>query len=148
MHVKYESVSHSVMSSSLQPMDCSLPGSSVHGISQARILEWVAVSYSRGSSWPRDRTCISCSPHWQTDSLPLCYRGSPCLLRSWPQTDLLQGGRFPASWTWDFFFFAQVNFDFYLFHSGDFGMSTHNFCRWHSVKSPLQLVIEWISSLI
>ena len=32
------------------PMDCSLPGSSVHGILQARILEWVAISYSRGSS--------------------------------------------------------------------------------------------------
>ena len=36
------------------PMDCSLPGSSIHGISQARILEWVAISSSRGSSWPRD----------------------------------------------------------------------------------------------
>ena len=38
------------------PMDCSLPGSSVHGISQAKILEWVAVSFSRGSSEPRDWT--------------------------------------------------------------------------------------------
>ena len=38
--------------------DCSLPGSSVHGISQARILEWVAISFSRGSSWPRDWTCL------------------------------------------------------------------------------------------
>ena len=36
------------------PMDCSPPGSSVHGIFQARILEQVAISYSRGSSWPRD----------------------------------------------------------------------------------------------
>ena len=36
------------------PMDCSLPGSSVHGILQARILEWVAIPFSRGSSWPRD----------------------------------------------------------------------------------------------
>ena len=41
-------------------MDCSLPGSSVHGISQARILECVAVSFSWGSFWPRDRTHISC----------------------------------------------------------------------------------------
>ena len=41
------------------PMDRSLPGSSVRGISQARILEWVAMSSSRGSSPPRDRTCIS-----------------------------------------------------------------------------------------
>ena len=38
------------------PMDCRPPGSSVHGISQARILEWVAISYSRGSSQSRDRT--------------------------------------------------------------------------------------------
>ena len=41
------------------PMECSLPGSSVHGIFQARILEWVAVSFSRGSSQPRNQTCIS-----------------------------------------------------------------------------------------
>ena len=40
-------------------MDCSLPGSSVHGISQARVLEWFAISFSRGSSWPRDRTQVS-----------------------------------------------------------------------------------------
>ena len=41
-------------------MDCSLPGSSVHGIFQARVLEWVAISFSRGSSRPRDRTQVSC----------------------------------------------------------------------------------------
>ena len=43
------------------PMDCSLPGSSVHGILQARILEWVAMPSSRGSSQPRDRTWVSCT---------------------------------------------------------------------------------------
>ena len=43
------------------PVNCSLPGSSVHGILQARILEWVAVPSSRGSSWPRDQTHISCT---------------------------------------------------------------------------------------
>ena len=42
------------------PLDCSQPGSSAHGIFQARILEWVAISSSRSSSWPRDRTCVSC----------------------------------------------------------------------------------------
>ena len=42
------------------PMDCSLPDFSVHGIFQARILEWVAVSFFRGSSWPRDWTWVSC----------------------------------------------------------------------------------------
>ena len=41
------------------PMDCSLPGSSVHGIFQSRVLEWVAISFSRGSSWPRDQTWVS-----------------------------------------------------------------------------------------
>ena len=40
-------------------VDCSLPGSSVHGILSARILEWVAVSFSRGSSRPRDQTWVS-----------------------------------------------------------------------------------------
>ena len=40
--------------------DCSLSGSSVHGISQARILEWIAIFFSRGSSRPRDQTCLSC----------------------------------------------------------------------------------------
>ena len=43
------------------PMDCSPPGSSVHGILQARVLEWVAVSFSRGSSQPSDQTRVSCS---------------------------------------------------------------------------------------
>ena len=41
------------------PMDCSLPGSSVHGILQARVLEWVAMPFSRGSSQPKDRTQVS-----------------------------------------------------------------------------------------
>ena len=41
-------------------MYCSSPGSSVHGISQARILEWVTISYSKGSFWPRDQKHISC----------------------------------------------------------------------------------------
>ena len=43
------------------PMDSSLPGSSVHGIFQARILEWAAISFSRGSSQPRDWTGVSCT---------------------------------------------------------------------------------------
>ena len=43
------------------PMDCSPPGSSLHGILQARVLEWVAISFSRGSSRLRDRTRISCA---------------------------------------------------------------------------------------
>ena len=53
------------------PMDYNPPGSSVHGILQARILEWVAISSSWRSSWPRDRVCVSCIgrrllSHWAT----------------------------------------------------------------------------------
>ena len=41
------------------PMDCSLPCSSVHGIFKARVLKWVAISFSRGSSWPRNQSQVS-----------------------------------------------------------------------------------------
>ena len=56
-------------------MDCSPPGSSVHGISQGRILEWVVISFSRGSSWSRDQIHISCFSrqilyHWATKEAP------------------------------------------------------------------------------
>ena len=46
------------------PTDCSPPGSSVHEISQARMLEWVAIPFSRGAFWPRDRTPVSCITRW------------------------------------------------------------------------------------
>ena len=58
-------------------VDCSLPGSSVHGILQARILEWDAISYSRGSSWLRDGTCI---PHVSCIGGQILYQ--QCHLRS------------------------------------------------------------------
>ena len=51
--------SRAVVSDSLQLVDCNLSGSSLHGILQARILEWVAISFSRGSSWSRDWTWVS-----------------------------------------------------------------------------------------
>ena len=65
----------SVMSDSLQhhglwPVSCS-----AHAIFQARILGWVSISYSRGSSPPRDQSL--CLLHCQADSLPLCHPGSP-----------------------------------------------------------------------
>ena len=43
------------------PLECSPPGSSVLGMFQARILQWVAISFSRGSSWARDQTQVSCN---------------------------------------------------------------------------------------
>ena len=63
-----------------EPMDCSPPGSSVHGILQARMLEWVATRSSRVSSQPRDRICISLHLlHWQVCSLPLATLGKTCV---------------------------------------------------------------------
>ena len=58
------------------PMDYSPLGSSVHDILQARILEWVAISFSKGSCWPRDRIHIACIAG---RFLPLCHQGSPIL---------------------------------------------------------------------
>ena len=62
------------------PMDCSPPGFSVHGIFQARVLQWVAISFSRGSSWPRDWTQVSCIAGrffttWATREAPLWRTG-------------------------------------------------------------------------
>ena len=58
-------------------IDYSLPGSSVHGILQARILEWVTISSSRASSQPRDQRSLFCLVLWQADSLPLVPPGKP-----------------------------------------------------------------------
>ena len=70
------------------PVDCSLPGSSIHGILQARVLEWVAISFSRGSFRPRDRTQFSliegrCLNLWATREAPL-INNSPHLDNVFP----------------------------------------------------------------
>ena len=68
------------------PMDCSPPGSSVHGVLQATILEWVAMPFSKGSSQPRDQTlsrdqtCLLSLLHWQACSLLLALPGHPLVL--------------------------------------------------------------------
>ena len=54
------SVSRSVLSDSSNPMDCSPLGSTIHGILLARILEWVAIPFSKRSSWPRNQTQVFC----------------------------------------------------------------------------------------
>ena len=71
------------------PRDCSPPGSFVHGTSEARILEWVAISFFRGSSWPRDRTRISCIGrwifyYWASREAPDCHKSSQTVPIGYP----------------------------------------------------------------
>ena len=69
------------------PMDCSLPGSSVHGIFQARVLEWGAISFSRVSSWTRDQTQVSRI----IDTLPSEPPGKSSCLRKVDHKDCSRG---------------------------------------------------------
>ena len=59
--------------------NCSLPVSSVHGILQARLLEWASIPFSRGSFWPRDWTLVSCIGRWILTNEPL---GKPIRIHS------------------------------------------------------------------
>ena len=81
IHINFIEIEVLVARSNLcNPMDCSPPGSSVHGILQARVLEWVAISFSRGSSQPRDRTwAAAAAAKSLRSSQTLCNRtdGSP-----------------------------------------------------------------------
>ena len=91
------------------PMDCGLPGSSVHGILQARLLEWVAMPSSMGSSQARGWHLLRLL-HLQADYLPLNHRGSsiwvgpnlmtsPNYIHNDPTLKLV---RFWGTWSWDF----------------------------------------------
>ena len=75
----HPSCAQSCLPTLCDPLDCSSPGSSVHGIFQARILECTAISFSSRSSWPRDQTHVSCQNQetLQADSLPLEPSGKP-----------------------------------------------------------------------
>ena len=66
-------------------LGCSLPGFSVHGISQARRLEWITISSSRGSSPPRDRTHISYASFFGRRILYQCHPGDPEIEYQFPK---------------------------------------------------------------
>ena len=85
------------------PMDCSLLRSSVHGIFQARVLEWIAISFSRGSSWPRNQTQVSHTVGrrftvWATREEPLSKKryGS----KSYIPTSMFIAALFTIAKTW------------------------------------------------
>ena len=97
--------SHSVVSNFCNSMDCTLPGSSVHVISQARILEWIVIS----SFWGYIFSTQGLNPsllHWQMDSLPLNHQGSPqgqgqCLnLSSIPTPDPVHASDIVLVYSW------------------------------------------------
>ena len=81
------------------PIDCSPPGSCVHGILQERILEWVAIPFSRGSSQPRDWTPVSCIAGrfftvWDTREACVCVCLHACMLSCFSHVRL-----FATQWT-------------------------------------------------
>ena len=83
------------------PMDYSPPGFSVHGISQGRILEWVAISFSKGSSQPSDRNCVSSIDkqilyHWATWEAPSLL--IPFSLYLWDRGDWVTTQRDQCHW--------------------------------------------------
>ena len=77
------------------PMNYSLPGSSVHGICQARIQEWVVISYSSVLPQHRDQACLLHFLHWKADSLPPSHLGSPASWWRCPNSARI------LEWTWE-----------------------------------------------
>ena len=67
------------------PMDCSPPGSSIHGIIRARVLEWIVIPFSKASFWPRGRIWVSCITYgfftiWATREIHICiFKTDGCL---------------------------------------------------------------------
>ena len=93
--------SRSVLSDSLQPHGLP-PGSSLHGILQARLLEWIAMPSSGESSCPMDRICVSCSSCIEADSLPLCHQGSTISGIHQGKSEIPGRGKIPhwVLWKW------------------------------------------------
>ena len=117
--VKVESLSRVLLFAT--PMDHNLPGSSVHRIFQARVLEWVAISFSRGSSWPSDQTRVS---HIAGRHYRLSHQGSP--------TEAL----LPPKWCW----FHHSKWHDWCWYS-----------KWHDfffIVSPPNLLTRWAPLLL
>ena len=124
-------------------MDYILPGSSVNGIFQARILEQVIISYSKGSSWPREWNHVSCIGRW------ILYHWATCVLKKFPQTLRLadnissaESRKKIAEWTWLFLsaiFFLLSAFAFKYYQPASFSLREfflrHKWCS--GKESPI-----------
>ena len=109
-------------------MDCSPLGSSVRGISWARILEWVAISFSRGSSWPRDQTHVSCIGrqilyHWDI----------------WEALNMIKIFLFPVHLPW----FSFVFFFNYSSHKESRGVGEKFHLPYYYKGRPPQVKCTW-----
>ena len=108
------------------PMDWSPPGSSVHGIFQARILEWAAISSSRGSSWPRNRIHISCVSCTELPGKPLFSSESPRLAANYLPI-FIEFVYYAASWN-NIFFCSPFPFWLYFFSTLFYYIAEFVFC--------------------
>ena len=98
------------------PMDCSLPGFSVHGIFQTRILEWVSMPSSRGSFWPRDWSWGSSSPAVAGKFFTIVPWGKPVTI--YKHLIIFNGSRWWHNWSIFFFYWStyfQLIFEFWFF---------------------------------
>ena len=127
-----------------EPMDCSPPGSSVHGILQAGILEWVVMPFSRGSSWPRDWTWVSCIagrffPVWaarEATSIKVRNISQLCRVTGW---NLIKGHMEPP-WEYRLLLGAHSVRWSWFYSAQQVGEGS----GWLKIKSqPCQLTAEW-----
>ena len=142
-------------------MDCSPPDSSVHGISQARILEWVAIFFSRGSSQPRDWTCVSCIAGGLLHRTQILYRAPRW--HQWDKVSIPGSGRSPGGenalyssilpgripWTEEpgglqSIGSQRVRHDWVSECSADKNSTNWHYCK---LKMPLIYLASWISQL-
>ena len=128
-------------------MDCSLPGSSIHGISQTRILEWVALPFSRGSSWSGDRTHVSFLAglffyHWATREAPMWLKQLKFVFSQFKRLD---GSDFHFLWAFspwivDISFFVCPHMAFPLCAS-IFGVCVFYVFQFLLIKTPVTVVL-------
>ena len=125
------------------PTNCSLSGSSIHGILQARILEWNAIPLSRGSSWPRDRAKVSCIAGrffaiWATGKTPVVAQAVKCLLTM--RDTLVQ------SLGWEDL--PEISFVYFLCIAHAYYLPSFNQLYWYLKLSHFSFTVQWVLTKI
>ena len=129
-------------------VDCGLPGSSVHGISQARILEWVTIFFSRRSSRPRDLTTTTIRKHQFFSAQPSLWSNSHICAWLMEKSQLWLYRSLSAKWCFWFLicclFFQRAYFNFMVAVTihGDFGAQENKIYHCFHL-SPIVFVLKW-----